>query len=295
MGFQGKMFTFEEISDLDLKKTIIGKDKYIFLINDSNNEIKQHFDKKYTNKFNSDEFTKDYYIKKDYFKKQNISYFYFYVPDKAVLCKDFLPFDTSFLKRNVDKVEYLPNFSDKLDYTCYWKNDSHMNVKGAKLLSFYFLNYIDNSFNKSEFEHLIDECNLIECEDPSDLLSELNWSYSQNDKYFLEYSKIEVHVPKSVINLDVPERFSRSRSRLSEYLYNPNSFTDKKVLIFRDSATENLKYYLSLYFREIFLYWDHLNLNKKLIKWYQPDIIIEIRIEKFLEGYFTPNLIKELM
>ena len=34
-----------------LNKTLKGKDSYLFLINDSNNEIRQHFDQYYSNHF----------------------------------------------------------------------------------------------------------------------------------------------------------------------------------------------------------------------------------------------------
>lgn len=34
----------------------------------------------------------------------------------------------------------------------------------------------------------------------------------------------------------------------------------------------------------MFLYWDHGNLNKDLIKYYKPDLILEIRIERFIEN-----------
>ena len=35
-----------------LKKSLKGDDGYLFLVNDSNNEIKQHYDQTYINKFN---------------------------------------------------------------------------------------------------------------------------------------------------------------------------------------------------------------------------------------------------
>lgn len=59
------------------------------------------------------------------------------------------------------------------------------------------------------------------------------------------------------------------------------SFSNLRVLIFRDSSIRYLKYYLGFYFREMFLYWDHGNLNKDLIKYYKPDLILEIRIVRY--------------
>lgn len=36
-----------------------------------------------------------------------------------------------------------------------------------------------------------------------------------------------------------------------------------------------------------------MNLNKELINYYKPDMILEIRIERFMEGYKTPKWIEE--
>ena len=58
-------------------------------------------------------------------------------------------------------------------------------------------------------------------------------------------------------------------------------------------TTPALKNFLIPYFKESFFYWDHLNLDKELIEWFKPDIIIEIRIERFLENYEYPDWIKK--
>ena len=55
-------------------------------------------------------------------------------------------------------------------------------------------------------------------------------------------------------------------------------------MIFRDSSLHLLKNVLSIYFDETLLYWDHWFFNKELVEWYKPDIILEIRTERFLEN-----------
>ena len=289
------MFHISELDSLNLKKTIKGKNNYYFLINDSNNELKQHFDKNYSNLFNKNGFIEDYYIKKEFFEQKNkIKYYYFVVPDKSIVCKNFIPFYFDIVKRNVEDLEFIPDFMNSLDESCYWKNDTHLNLKGAKTLSFKFLNHIDSSFDLTSFESLINTCDIFTKEDPSDLLTFKNWSYSLKDKDMIKSQSFSYVVPKLINYLDIPDEFKYSKIRESEYIFNPESFSDLKVLIFRDSSTTNLKYYLSLYFREIFLYWDHMDLNEDIIDWYKPDVILEIRIERFLEFFRSPDWIKKL-
>ena len=57
-----------------------------------------------------------------------------------------------------------------------------------------------------------------------------------------------------------------------------------RVLILNDSSISFLKEVLSIYCKELLCYWDHWYFNKELIEWYKPDIILEIRTERFLEG-----------
>ena len=290
-----RMFHISELNSLNLKKTIKGKNNYYFLINDSNNELKQHFDKNYSNLFNKNEFLEEYYIKKEFFEQKNkIKYFYFVVPDKSLVCKNFIPFYFDIVKRNVEDLDIIPNFVNSLDESCYWKNDTHLNLKGAKILSFKFLNHIDSLFDLTSFESLINASDIFTKEDPSDLLTFKNWSYSLKDKDMIKSLSCSYVVPKLISYLDIPDEFKYSKIRESEHIFNPESFSDLKVLIFRDSSATNLKYYLSLYFREIFLYWDHMDLSEEVINWYNPDVILEIRIERFLEHFRSPDWIKKL-
>ena len=198
-------------------------------------------------------------------------------------------------KRNVNKLEFVPDFSKNLDYSCFWKNDTHINYKGAKILTFNLLNYIDNSFNEEIFEKLINKCNLVETEEPCDLLSGMNWSYSVNEKVKIELGTYKYEIPKRIKEKSIPEKFSTNNARLSMYFENPDSFTNSRALIFGASSNNFLKYYLSLYFRETFFYWDHLDVTKQVIDWYKPDFILEIRVERFLESHFNPVWIKNFL
>ena len=275
----------------DLKLTLKGKDGYLFLINDSNNEIRQHFDQSYINNFNPNFFIERLKSKIDYCNKKNMKYFFFIVPDKSYVCKDFLPFDVKIIKRNYDLIKHVfPDFSEKLDHTCYSYTDSHINFSGGKELSFYFLNHINNNFKRNDYIKLIEEQMIIESNiSTGDLTLSVNWSYSDEEK--LEYinEKSITMYNKCLISMkdDLPEKFKFSSQRETFYYLNEKGFTNLKVLVLRDSSTIYLNNILSVYFKEILLYWDHWIFNKEIIEWYKPDIIVDIRTERFLDGIET--------
>ena len=123
-----------------LKLSLKGKDGYLFLINDNNNEIRQHFDHSYIDKFKSSLFSENLNIKKDYCQNNNIKYYFFMIPEKSYVCRDLLPFDIKIIKRNYELIKNLiPDFTEKLDHSCYWKNDSHINFLGGKKFSYHIL------------------------------------------------------------------------------------------------------------------------------------------------------------
>lgn len=277
----------------NLKKCIKGKDNYLFLVNDSNNELKQHFDPYYENRFNKDIFLKQLNEKKKYSKENNIKYFFFLVPDKSLVCKDFLPFESNYEKRNFNTINNdLPDFREYLDYSCYFKNDSHINYEGGKKLSYCYLKHLDPDFDKSIFKKLIsDQIIKRDAEHPGDLITEINWSYSNEERDDFLNDNVIQYVNKylQLLNHKIPERFKQS-VRETVYYENEQGLTKLKVLILRDSSLNLLKDILSIYFNEILLYWGYWSFNKDLIEWYKPDIILEIKTERFLENqeFFIP-------
>ena len=288
-----KLFNINEIFELALNKTLKGRKDYLFLINDSNNELKQHYDKNYNNKFNANIFSNDYHFKKDLFNKYGIDYYYFDVPDKSVICRDYLPFKIDSIKRNIESVDEIIDFKDKLNNKHYYKWDSHMNYKGGKELAFFMLNYINNSFSMKKYNELIENADLVEMPPNKDLLASINWSYSESERINLikrNYSFIEHRIkPKNIVKLPIPKDFIKFGKRDSFHVENKNSFSDLRVLIFRDSSFSMLAPFFALFFREMFIYWDHCTTPLELIQWYKPDMILEIRIERFFEDYIAPQ------
>jgi hypothetical protein len=276
-----------------------GNNGYLFLINDSNNEIRQHFDQSYYNNFNSSLFIEKYNSKTEYCKHNNIKYQFFMIPDKSYICREYLPFDLKIIKRNYDLIKsYVTEFSDKLNPEHYWKTDSHINYLGGKEISYNILNNINNSFTRKDFDVLINEQMDIsyDCNKPPyecDLISDHNWSYSNDEKLKYTGEKTLFFNSKDMINLDdnVPEKFNGKRRAM--HRLNENSFTDLKFLIFRDSSTNYLTNFLQLYCKEILCYWDYWSFNKELIEWYKPDIILEIRTERLLENMERELIVSE--
>lgn len=108
-------------------KTLIGKEGYLFLINDTNKELEQHCNNiHFINDINLKEYT-------------NINNFLFIVyPDKSVILNNYLPTGYNAIYRpavniykNVlgnkilDAYDYLKNEND-----VYYKTDMHINLKG---------------------------------------------------------------------------------------------------------------------------------------------------------------------
>ena len=270
------------------KITLKGKSGFLFLINDSNHELRQHFDLSYHNNFDPELFIKNLNFKKKYCTQRHIQYHFFITPDKSLVCKDFLPFEVRGVKRNYDSIkELVPDFINRVDPNCYFKNDSHINYSGGKILSYCYLNQVDTNLKESEFNQVLDgQISVVDGFHDGDLTYEKNWSYPEEEKKrYLKESTITYRNDLLQDKSDVlPEEFKYVGIRETKYYLNPKGFTNLKVLIFSDSSFDFLKDVLSTYFKEILFYWDHWFFNKELIDWYKPDIIFEIRTERFLEN-----------
>ena len=292
-----KNHTIQEFLNMDLKLSLRGKNGYFFLINDTNNELRQHFDVNYKNRFNPMDFSTDYYFKNNLFNDFGIEYFFFIIPDKSIVCKNLLPFDVDIIKRNINSLPQIIDFSEYLNHTHFYKLDSHLNFKASELLSFKFLNYIDNGLSIGEWNNCIeDNFEEFEIVSSSDLISEKNWSYGAYEQISLKeksYSMKDVVIkPKKLVSKNIWDEFKFFGNRESFYFKNPNSISNKTALIFRDSTFDFFKWYFLFYFKEIFFYWDHGTVDSKLINLVNPDVIIEARVERFLEDLMRVDWVK---
>ena len=209
-----------------------------------------------------------------------------------MVCSDLLPFKLNVIKRNSNTITELTDFKDKLNCNCYFKIDTHINYIGGMELSYYYLNSIDPSFKRESYDNLLkqqvtrEKMNLKNIGNIGDLLSQRNWSYSLDEKKNHLNEVTTFLKNKNIVNKnnDLPEEFKLHNTRESEYYHNPEAYTDLRVLILRDSSLTYLKDSLSVYFKEMLLYWNSWVLNKELVEWYKPDMILEIRTERFLEN-----------
>lgn len=292
-----KKYRLSDFLNMNLNLSLKGKKGYIFLINDGNCELRQHFDTTYQNRFNRFDFLDNYYYKKNLFNENDMDYFFFNIPDKSVICKNLLPFDVDLVKRNISLVPEIIDFSDYLNPTHYYKWDSHLNYKGSEILSFKFLNHMDKELSIGDWNSLLGD-NFEESVEigSSDLLATKNWSYGEDERIKLwkenQLTKETIIKPANLISKDIWDDFKSFGSRDSFYWENPNSFSDKTALIFRDSTFNYFQWYFAFYFKEIFLYWDHGTVDDELIRLVNPDVIIEARVERFIENLITPDWVK---
>lgn len=278
--------------DLDLKKekfrklNLVGRENTLFLNNDSNSEIMQHYMKDYVSNFNEEKFRLSFESKQDYCDRYGIEYKFYVVPDKSIVCKDYLPITPSFINRNFDIIKDLTiDFTSKLTPQDYFKSDSHINFIGGMKLASEIMHDIRGQVSSSMYMEAIKENmykkkiyrkgDLYDFKIPDESKNELTYIYWFTS--FVLYSRMTFSKP-------VPDEFKKVGFRKSKYFQNDLSLTDMRCLALHDSSFNHVVQPLNVFFRNIFCYWDHWMFNKKLINWYEPDIIIEIRTERFLEN-----------
>ncbi|MDO5825120.1 MAG: hypothetical protein Q4Q22_01940 [Methanosphaera sp.] len=278
-----------------LKKTIEGKDNYYFLVNDTNNEIRQHYDDSYQSSIDINRFINSVNSRKMYFFSKGISYEFFVVPDKSITARDFLPFETSNPKRITDQLEGLVNdLKNIVTIDDLLKNDTHISVMSSLKVTPYILSVLHGG-NPDSYAQKIREKTHVEMVDhKGDLFFTVNWSYPQDERFkkhaHIQLENLALNEECKHVELeDIPEEFRFVSRRKSEYYINPNSISDKKALVLRDSSTNSLITSLIAYYREVFFYWDHWYFNKQLVEWFNPDDVIEIRTERFMENPHYPT------
>jgi len=280
-------------------KTVIGLNKMLYL----KSELINHYqNNKIENNLNVDII--NYYL--SCLDKHSKNLFMFIVPDKSVVCKDNLPeeYDKNRLLRDVDYIKNNINYNFidlyekcELNLKDYHITDSHINhigsLKIVKEIMKYFIpendkiNEIDNYLKTtiiSKFygdltskENLKNQQLVIDMKLYEDL-------YSIDNVLFNDYENI-------IKDIDVKYRFCYVRP--SSYVYNKNANLQKTVLIYGDSTVHNKLFeFLSFYFRKTFFYWNHYHINNELLEKINPDIIFDIRTERFVN--FNENIKKNV-
>ena len=282
----------------NLKRSLKGKNDYLFLVHDSNDEIKQHYDSNFKFSVDLDKFRESQLSKQEYCNMRNINYKLFVIPDRSVVLKNHLPFDVGEPYRMVDElsdvaIDLLPLFYD-VDYI---PTDTHITPLAAIKCGIYMLYMLHSEKPLNYYANLIWSSVILELSElKGDLISPSNWSYDFDEYYkkYVQYQLFGADLKHSYseVNNELPPEFKKVGKRKTFYYRNENSISDKICLFFTASSGIYGKIPLIAYYREIIYYWDHWYFNQDLIDWFKPDDIIELRVERFLENPLCP-IVKE--
>ena len=282
-------------------KTLIGKNNYLFLINDSCKELEVH-----CNNLNL--------VNKHNLSRYNLNNFLLIViPNKSLIYKDYLP-EEYIVKYRTGLQSYIEYFGEKLIDTyhtlnnetdTYYKTDSHINMKGSYLVYKYFINKINEIYNLNvtprEVNILSKECVLTNLKHGlGDLLWKTNlgdqnindnkdvFYYSEDVNYIYYNHKINKDDSLRILNKDLKDINHENEGSLISWeilsnniLYKKNVSKNKtKVLIFYDSFLISLlDLYLEL-FEEVYMIKEIY--NNRFIDAINPDFVFEFRVERFL-------------
>jgi hypothetical protein len=289
-------------------KTLIGKNNYLFLQNDSARELEVHNDNL---KLVDPQFYKKYETVIDKFLM-------IVFPNKSYIYKDFLPdnynlkyrtgFDiyNNYLQNHIlDGYELLKDIDDT-----YYKTDTHINTKGALIVYNEFIKKINQLFNlniitynytctKQNVGSLIslnlEIGDLTRIYNLGDLqlesLSDTYYGIVENEQLFMRYVFTESDELKTFEYIDnaiVDKTYDNINKILdwqmiSSYILfkkNKTSVNNYKVIIFYDSfLLSTFHLYMNLFY-EVYCVKNYFNID--IVNLIQPDYVFEFRVERFL-------------
>lgn len=270
-----------------------GLDNYLFLVNDSGQELRQHFSPEFVSHFKLEEFTAVLDNHQKIAKERNCTYLFVLTPDKSIILKDKLPFDTTNCSRLIDRVQHLAVCDlfktvdlEKQGHT----SDSHINWLNAYQMLPSLLAALGMPHIYDSVKYLVSQPTWFHVQTRrwvGDLVSPANYHLELPSTQFVTDTQIFSYLPCRSNQEAIPDEFKTVHSRLSGWFANDRSLTPKRLLLFRDSTAEYFLPFLNSVFREVFAYWDHWDFNIDLIGWFKPDIIIEMRTERFLNTNFA--------
>ena len=282
-------------------KTLIGKDNYLFLINDSSKELEVHC--------NNLNIIKDKNISHIKFNNYMMMLF----PNKSLYYKKYLPneyvikyrpgleiYKNKLGNKVIDTYIILENIDD-----AYYKTDTHINLKGNYYVYLEFINKCNLNYNLNLIQK---EINLkviyhIELSSLNIGLGDLTWPNNLgnqkinviNDNYYYSDDFEEFYMKYSIKNNEEYIFYNYKMENktyklydkkvdwniISTYIiYKYNDNKNYKIIIFYDSFLLSiLPLYMEL-FREVYMIKN--NYNNKLIELIKPDYVFEFRVERFL-------------
>lgn len=284
-------------------KTLIGKNNYLFLINDSCKELEVHC--------NNLSLIKDQNLSHLNFKNYMLIVF----PNKSLYYKEYLPdqylikFRPAFdIYKNILKEKILDGYEsiNNNDYKdLYYKTDAHMNLKGSYIIYLEFIKKCNLLYNANLTPKVIN-INVLNNVELSSLnlgLGDLTWPINlgsqvledKKDNYYYSDDIVPFYMKHSIKKddeyvfydynlIDVTNNLENHMvywNIISKYIiYKKNNFKNFKVIIFYDSfLLSTLPLYMEL-FHEVYMI--KKEYNNKLIELIKPDYVFEFRVERFL-------------
>jgi hypothetical protein len=292
-----------------MNKTLIGKDGYLFLKNDSAKEIEVHNNNLCLVNSNLSRF--------DFVKHK---YMMVLFPNKSFLYKQFLPdnynlkyrpgFDIykKYLSSNlIDGYEILKHEND-----VYYKTDTHINLKGAYVMYLKFIENANKIFNLKINARILN----IKCIETDKLSSigvgigDLTWPSnlgnqtlsSTIDNYYYSDDLNQLYLKHKIVPNDPAIAFFKFEKNklhnetnklageimnwdhMSKYiLYKNNSYKNlpklKVVIFFGSSLISTLGLYLEM-FSIVFMC--KSSFSPEFVSYINPDYVFDFRIERFL-------------
>lgn len=275
-------------------KTLHGLNGYLFLTNDSNRELEQHFTDFKFNINILDNVCK--YIQINTTKYKN--YIIIIIPDKSVIYPEFLPnYDISKIKRYsidyikqqvgslvIDLYDFFMNHK-KAGIQIFHKTDTHITPFMALLLVKYLLNKIDNTIELKNFD-------LKEIAFNGDLSSVIN---NGNRHYTPETTLVPIHNMIYTIKYFMYKDNKLTEIRIHNYwspdidrrnivihLQNPHILisNNHKILLFGSSFSYSLKDMYILYVHDVYFIYNKV--IDDLIELLSPTYIVNERVERGL-------------
>jgi hypothetical protein len=282
-------------------KTLVGKQNYLFLCNDSTEELKVHCE----NLMKINDLTLSQYTLNNLF--------IFVYPNKSLILKNFLPDEYVVKYRpafEVFKEKFKDNLFDlykvlKKKEDVYYKTDTHININGNYVVYNYFVETINKRFQLNikprTLELQMSECVLRTL--PYGI-GDLTWPSNAGDQvlenitdHFYFHDEITWFYCKYIVTMNNNIKFLNYQLQDSTEIWkdtvvnwhtisqniihvtNQNKVPMKIVLFYDSFLLNSLPLYFDL-FNEIYLLKSMY--NEELINQISPDFIFEFRVERFL-------------
>lgn len=268
--------------------TLHGKEGYLYLNNDCNQEILQHYGDNWK--------TDAKYI--DYINDNNnkySNYLFMVFPDKSIIYPEYLPFGTrrhkrpsvNLLKNRRVKFVDLYNhcIANKSKMQVYAKTDTHITHEYGLSVVKYILNNIDPTI-KTDLDIRFDEIDFS-----GDLTSPLNNGVRPftSEKYKKLVSNISFscsYCDTNINDITIDNYWDPKvdRRNVLVKLKNNNPQNGHKILIFGTSFSYIIKDIFVLFVSEVYFIYNKV--DDELVNKIKPTYIIDERVERFLQTFY---------